>query len=78
VLQRTDENQQVAAQLREVAALLQAQGAIPFRVGAYRKAADTVARLERPVRTIFDVGGRSWRRCRTWMPASQVRSRRRW
>ena len=45
MLQRTDENQQVAAQLREAAALLQAQGANPFRVGAYRKAADTLARL---------------------------------
>jgi DNA polymerase (family 10) len=59
VLQRTDENQQVAAQLREAAALLQAQGANPFRVGAYRKAADTLARLERPVRGIFDAGGRA-------------------
>jgi DNA polymerase (family X) len=59
VLQRSDENQQVAAQLREAAALLQAQGANPFRVGAYRKAADTVARLGRPLRTIFDAGGRA-------------------
>jgi len=59
VLQRADENQQVAAQLREAAALLQAQGANPFRVGAYRKAADTVARLDRPVRNLFDAGGRA-------------------
>jgi DNA polymerase (family 10) len=59
VLQRSDENQEVAAQLREVAALLQAQGANPFRVGAYRKAADTVARLGRPLREIFDAGGRA-------------------
>jgi DNA polymerase (family 10) len=59
VLQRADENQQVAAQLREAAALLQAQGANPFRVGAYRKAADTVARLDRPVRSLFDAGGRT-------------------
>lgn len=59
MLQRTDENQQVAAQLREAATLLQAQGANPFRVGAYRKAADTLARLERPLREIFDAGGRA-------------------
>jgi hypothetical protein len=59
VLQRTDENQQVAAQLREAAALLHAQGANPFRVGAYRKAADTIARLERPVRLVFEAGGRA-------------------
>lgn len=59
MLQRADENQQVAAQLREAAALLHAQGANPFRVGAYRKAADTVARLDRPVRSLFDAGGRA-------------------
>lgn len=59
MLQRTDENQQVAAQLREAAALLHAQGANPFRVGAYRKAADTLARLDRPVRRIFESGGRA-------------------
>ena len=52
MLQRTEENQQVAAQLREAAALLQAQGANPFRVGAYRRAADTLARRERPVLAI--------------------------
>lgn len=54
-----EENQEVAAQLREAAALLLAQGANPFRVGAYRKAADTLARLDRPVRRIFDAGGRA-------------------
>jgi DNA polymerase (family 10) len=59
MLQRTDENQQVAAQLREAAALLHAQGANPFRVSAYRKAADTLARLDQPVRRIFDAGGRA-------------------
>ena len=59
MLQRTDENQQVAAQLREAGDLLQAQGANPFRAAAYRKAAETVARLERPVRAIFDAEGRA-------------------
>jgi hypothetical protein len=59
MLQRTDENQQIAAQLREAADLLHAQGANPFRVSAYRKAADTVAQLDRPVRAIFDSGGQA-------------------
>jgi Holliday junction resolvasome RuvABC DNA-binding subunit len=35
----------VAARLREAADLLQAQGANPYRVAAYRKAGDTIARL---------------------------------
>ncbi len=59
VFQRSDENQQIAAQLREAAALLQAQGANPFRASAYRNAADTIARLGRPVRGVFDAGGRA-------------------
>jgi hypothetical protein len=54
-----DENAQIAAQLREAAALLQAQGGNPFRVGAYRKAADGVARAARPVRQLFDREGRA-------------------
>ena len=54
-----DENQQIAAQLREASDLLQAQGANPFRVGAYRRAADSVARFERPVRELFDASGRA-------------------
>lgn len=56
---RTGENQQIAAQLREAAELLQAQGANPFRVGAYHRAADTVAGLAQPLREIFDTRGRS-------------------
>jgi DNA polymerase (family 10) len=51
------ENQQIADKLRELAALLEAQGANPFRAGAYRKAADTIARLTRPVRETFDAEG---------------------
>ncbi|MGP1676507.1 MAG: helix-hairpin-helix domain-containing protein [Giesbergeria sp.] len=51
------ENQQIADKLRELAALLDAQGANPFRAGAYRKAADTIARLTRPVRETFDAEG---------------------
>jgi hypothetical protein len=53
------ENQQIAAQLREAAALLQAQGASPFRVAAYRRAADQVARLATPLRERFDAKGRA-------------------
>jgi hypothetical protein len=52
------ENAEIASQLREAAALLQAQEGNPFRVGAYRKAADTIARAERPVQELFDAQGR--------------------
>ena len=51
------ENQEIADRLREAAALLEAQGANPYRAGAYRKAADTIARLPRPVRETFDAKG---------------------
>src|SRR5512141_375950 len=51
------ENQQIADRLREMAALLDAQGANPYRAGAYRKAADTIARLARPLREICDAEG---------------------
>lgn len=53
----TQENQQIADRLREAANLLEAQGANPFRAGAYRKAATTLAGLTRPVRQIFDADG---------------------
>ena len=53
-----DENAQIAAQLREAAALVEAQGGNPFRVGAYRKAAETIVREARPVRELFDAQGR--------------------
>jgi hypothetical protein len=42
-------NAQVAARLEEIAALLHAQGANPYRVEAYRRAALTVRGLEQPV-----------------------------
>ena len=42
-------NAEVAALLREMAALLERQGDNPFRVGAYRRAADTVEGLSRSV-----------------------------
>lgn len=59
MLQRVDENRQIAARLREAAELLRAQGANPFRANAYRKAADTVEALEEPVRGLFEAHGRA-------------------
>ena len=51
------ENSQIAEMLREAAALLHQQGANPFRVGAYRRAADTIETLGRPLREIFEREG---------------------
>lgn len=51
------ENQQIADKLREAAELLHAQGANPYRVNAYRKAADTLAQLPKSLREIFDSEG---------------------
>jgi DNA polymerase (family 10) len=56
-VQDVGENQAVADKLRETAVLLGAQGANPFRVSAYRKAAGAVAALTRPVREIFNAEG---------------------
>jgi hypothetical protein len=53
------ENQQIAAQLREAAALLRAQGESHFRVAAYRRAADSVVRCTRALREVFDAQGRA-------------------
>jgi len=50
-------NQQVARRLDEAAELLARQGANPFRVSAYRKAADTIEMLDQDVRDIFEQGG---------------------
>jgi len=43
------DNEWLALQLAEVAELLEAQGANPFRVRAYRRAASTLAGLARPL-----------------------------
>jgi DNA polymerase (family X) len=45
-------NQQVADRLREMAGLLEQQGANYFRIGAYRRAADTVSRLDVDLRSL--------------------------
>jgi DNA polymerase (family 10) len=46
-------NLEVAARLEEVARLLQQQGANAFRVEAYRRGADAVRRLRRPVSVVL-------------------------
>lgn len=51
------QNAVVAARLEELAALLESQGANPFRVEAYRHAADLVRRLERPVGEMLRTAG---------------------
>jgi DNA polymerase (family X) len=50
-------NHEIATRLREAAALLHHQGANPFRVGAYRRAADTLAGLGEDVCAIVARGG---------------------
>ncbi|MFQ5961021.1 MAG: helix-hairpin-helix domain-containing protein [Candidatus Methylomirabilales bacterium] len=50
-------NVEIAQRLREVGRLLREQGANPFRVQAYRHAAETLLRLGRPVRQILQTEG---------------------
>lgn len=49
-------NELVAERLREAAALLEQQGANPFRVAAFRRAANTVDRLPRDARELVESG----------------------
>jgi len=58
-IELASENVTVADMLRETASLLAAQNANPFRVAAYRKAADTVGALSRSVRELFENEGRA-------------------
>jgi DNA polymerase (family 10) len=53
----SDWNQEVAAKLREAADLLALQGANPFRVNAFRHAADSVAQLPRDIREVAQAEG---------------------
>jgi DNA polymerase/3'-5' exonuclease PolX len=46
-----------AERLREVATLLEAQEDNPFRVAAYRRAADSVAALATDLRELLEAGG---------------------
>lgn len=50
-------NETVTDKLREAADLLEQQGANPFRVRAYRQAAETVSHLDRDVGAITEEGG---------------------
>jgi hypothetical protein len=50
-------NQQIAARLREAAELLEQQQANPFRVGAYRRAAETVAGMDKDVAALLEEEG---------------------
>lgn len=50
-------NEQVANQLREAATLLVLQSANPFRVNAYRQAADTVEQLPHDIRRLTETDG---------------------
>lgn len=52
-----EENLSIAARLEEVAALLEQQNANPFRVDAYRNAAQTLRRLDRPASEILATEG---------------------
>ena len=53
------DNVRIAERLRQAAELLQAQGANPFRVGAYRRAADTVEQYRGSLRDLFAAQGRA-------------------
>jgi putative hydrolase len=50
-------NVEIAQRLKETARLLEEQGANPFRVQAYRRAAETVLRLDRPVTELLEAEG---------------------
>ncbi len=50
-------NEQVADKLREAADLLEQQEANPFRVGAFRHAAETVAHLESDIQAVVEDKG---------------------
>lgn len=50
-------NQQIALKLAQAADLLEQQGANPFRVTAYRRASETVSRLDQDIRELAETGG---------------------
>jgi DNA polymerase (family X) len=50
-------NHWVAERLRQAASILTAQGANPFRVSAYRRAADAIQQLETDIREVARAGG---------------------
>lgn len=50
-------NSEIAEKLREIARLLEEQGANPFRVNAYRRAANTINDLEEAITSIIQNNG---------------------
>ncbi len=50
-------NAEIAARLEQVADLLEAQDANPYRVQAYRSGAQTVRRLDAPIATLLEQDG---------------------
>ena len=52
-------NHQIAEKLREMADVLEQQSASPFRVNAYRHAADTVDHLDRDIAALVTAEGRA-------------------
>ncbi|MCC7138233.1 MAG: DNA-binding protein [Planctomycetes bacterium] len=54
---RPPENEEIAEALEDVAALLEAQNASPYRVRAYREGARVVRTLDRPAATLLAEGG---------------------
>jgi hypothetical protein len=52
-----DVNQDIASRLREAADILEQQAANPFRVRAYRRAAETISRLEEDLPELIEHGG---------------------
>jgi DNA polymerase (family X) len=50
-------NNEIASQLKEVARMLDEQGANQFRVRAYQRAAETLKNLKRPVDGLIKAGG---------------------
>jgi putative hydrolase len=50
-------NQEIVEQLNEIAALLEEQGANPYRVMAYRKAAAVVAGFTQPISEVVERKG---------------------
>ena len=53
----TPDNQQIAMKLAQAADLLEQQGASPFRVSAYRRASETLARLAQDIRELAEAEG---------------------
>ena len=50
-------NQDIASRLREAADILEQQAANPFRVRAYRRAAETISRLDEDLPALVEQGG---------------------